>query len=328
MSELIEKIKSAEPKTILIYSILILGVVIALFSFGGNDDKDVNVNTVDIKDNDKSVFSTKKEALLAKYGKDQNDNVPYIDKDFENIEDVTDDPDAIRIIQEARREDQDNYKEQPRNYNQTPQANPSVEKLENAIKPKEVVPEEPKEVVTEEPKEVIPEEPKGNRFFEGKRKERRGNTFSCVVHGEQEVMNGSTLKLRLKEDYTTSDGVKIDRGTTIWGVCSLTKDRMNVTVQSVLKGKDLIPLNFVVYDIDGLQGINLPNNVKAEIAKRAKADAIRNTQTDDIIGNSGMLERGANAVINTTKNILSRKQEEIKITVKSNYQLVLKPVMK
>ncbi|MFV0331953.1 MAG: conjugative transposon protein TraM [Dysgonomonas sp.] len=244
--------------------------------------------------------------------------------------DITDDPDMALIYQTQEKLRQNNIDKKPtpgavqpkQVFNQNTQ---SQQQVNNSLSGAALTKVEAKP--EEKPEEVIEETPK-NKFFEGKRREKRGNTLSCVVHGEQEVMNGSTIKLRLMEDYTTASGINISKGTTLWGVCNLTKERMNVSIQSVLKGKDLIPLDFVAYDIDGLQGINLPNNVKAEIAKRAKAQAIQQSPTEDIIGNGGILERGASSVVNTTKNILSKKQEEIKITVKSNYRLVIKPVSK
>lgn len=172
----------------------------------------------------------------------------------------------------------------------------------------------------------IQEEPevKSNRFYTGRRRTQKGNTISAAVQGEQTVMQGSTIKLRLLEDMTTQAGVTIPKGTTIWGVVSISSERLLVNISSVLLGKDLIPIQKTVYDIDGQKGINLPANVKAEIAKRAEAQSIQNAPTEEITNGGGILEKSAGAVVNTAKGLLSRKAEEIKVTVKSNYQIVLK----
>jgi hypothetical protein len=122
----------------------------------------------------------------------------------------------------------------------------------------------------------------------------------------------------------TETGVTIPKGTSIWGVVTISSERLLVNISSVLLGKDLVPIERTVYDIDGQKGISLPPNVKAEIAKRAEAQSIQNAPTDEVLNGGGILERSAGAVVNTAKGLLSRKAEEIKVTVKSNYQIVLK----
>lgn len=174
------------------------------------------------------------------------------------------------------------------------------------------------------PQGETPKEAETSRFHIGRRRTQTGNTISAAVQGEQTVMNGSTIKLILLEDMVTGAGVTIPKNTTIWGVCSLTKERMLVTISSILLGKDLVEVKKTAYDLDGQQGINLPANVKAELAKRAEAQSIQNAPTDELTGGGGILEKSAGAVVNTAKSLLSRKAEEIKVTVKSNYKLVLK----
>jgi conjugative transposon TraM protein len=184
--------------------------------------------------------------------------------------------------------------------------------------------EQSKQALTLSPENQEEPEVKSNRFYTGRRRTKKGNTISAAVQGEQTVMQGSTIKLRLLEDMTTEAGVTIPKGTTIWGVVSISSERLLVNISSVLLGKDLIPIQKTVYDIDGQKGINLPANVKAEIAKRAEAQSIQNAPTEEITSGGGILEKSAGAVVNTAKGLLSRKAEEIKVTVKSNYQIVLK----
>ncbi|MDH6311069.1 conjugative transposon TraM protein [Dysgonomonas sp. PFB1-18] len=344
--------KTTKIKIIIIAgSVLLLLIVFLLFnrstvqSNAIDDYKSAQISEEEAKKQAAYYLDNTKQTERASTGTLTSSNFDYLVEDNKpgqstpDYSDVTDDPDMALIYktQENLRKNKGTKQPattqqvqirpvqqptQPAQVSQVPQT-PDLASNNNPVSVQQPV--QPAQEISELSEA---EETKKNRFFEGKRKVRKGNTLSCVVHGEQEVMNGSTIKLRLMEDYTTSSGTEIAKGTTLWGVCNLTKERMNITIQSVLKGKDLIPLNFVVYDIDGLQGINLPNNVKAEIAKRAKAQAIQQTSSEDVIGSSGVLERGANAVVNTAKNVLSRKQEEIKITVKSNYKLVLKPVIK
>lgn len=343
MSELTEKIKEVLNPKVVVISVVFIIIGIYLFSlFAG--DKNAAANTTsttggiviakDEKPRTRDYFeATREQNQLASKGI-LNEQAPVRETGRTALSDITDDEDALLLDTQAKIRESTLAGRQRQEYASPPssvQQPQQVAALQQAVRaetPAEVKPPA-QEPVQEQPQEMeVPKKKKEAQFYEGKLKPKRGNTFACVVHGDQEVMNGSTIKLRLMDEYTTGDGTVLEKGTTLWGVCSLTKERMNVTVQSVLQDKNLIELNFIAYDIDGLQGINLPNNVKAEIAKRVKAQALEDAPTEEVIGNNGILEKGANAVVNTTKNLLSRKQSEIKILVKSNYQLVLKPVTK
>jgi conjugative transposon TraM protein len=252
------------------------------------------------------------------------------------LSDITDDEDLLlmQTQQQIRNSNLENRQQAHpytpvTNKTQTPVSSP---KMVNAIGPQ--VPaqaplkknEEPKQAATPQVEVQEPDEPeiKTNRFYTGRRRTQKGNTISAVVQGEQTVMQGSTIKLRLLEDMKTETGVTIPKGASIWGVVTISSERLLVNISSVLLGKDLVPIKRTVYDIDGQKGINLPPNVKAEIAKRAEAQSIQNAPTDEITSGGGILEKSAGAVVNTAKGLLSRKAEEIKVTIKSNYQIVLK----
>lgn len=241
------------------------------------------------------------------------------------ISDVTDDEDLLlmQTQQQIRNSNLENKQQAATKAQAGPppvntiQPSPSqaTQPLQKVEQPGQRLPSLPE--IQDEPEET-------NRFYRGVRKQKKGNTVSASVYGDQTLMQGSTIKIRLLEDLQTVQGQTIPKGTPVWGVVNITRDRMLVTVSSILLGKDLVDVNYTVYDIDGQQGINLPANVKAEIARRAEARSIQNAPTDGLTSDGGILEKSAGAVVGTAKNILSRKAEEVKVKVKSNYQIVLK----
>lgn len=244
-----------------------------------------------------------------------------------SLNDVTDDEDLLLIqaqqqIRNSNLEARQQSPPSPAPAHKT-RATPSAGAPANAdsVPPAVPSPETPQK---ESPRAASPKDAETSRFHIGRRRTQTGNTISAAVQGEQTVTQGSTIKLLLLEDMELETGVSIPKHTTIWGVCSFTKDRMLVHITSILLGKDLIEVKKTAYDLDGQQGISLPSNIKAELAKRAEAQSIQNAPTDDITNNGGILEKSAGAVVNTAKSLLSRKAEEIKVTVKSNYKIVLK----
>lgn len=241
-----------------------------------------------------------------------------------DISDRTDDPDAL-LLQSVLRED----KEQPEGnkiipirqqiYEQQP-TRPVVQIVEKSAEVEDVKEAEEKKASVVEP------ETRKNAFYGVRKKETQGNTISCTVHGHQEMFTGSTLKLRLMEDFTTVEGNRIEKGTTLYGECKLSAERVFVNITSILVGKDLIGVNLEVFDMDGLKGVNLPNDVKAEIAKRLKSQSIQEIPTDQVADNNNIIGKGVSAVASVAKNLVARKTEEPPIPIKSNYRLLLKSV--
>lgn len=243
-----------------------------------------------------------------------------------DISSQTDDPDLLEIkkIQSELRE---RNQETKKTYNVQPMTNTSSERPQR-VQQKQEIQTPPVQPVAEVPekaalKEALKEIPQSNksRFFTGQKKQIISNTVAAVVHGEQTVTNGSTLKLRLLEDMQM-ENVNIPSGTYIYGVVSIKSDRMNVSIQSIRIGQNIYSLSKSVFDMDGLIGINLPENIKAEIAKQATAESIREAEITSSGGN--LLERGINAAEKAAKNLLSSKAKEIKVTIKANYKILLK----
>ncbi len=332
--------------------VLLILCLILLFSSGTEND---NKNAIDsynsarqnesqaLKDADYWLNYDEKTAgsrtgtLITDQTEEANLDVSSNEIDNETLlSDITDDEDLLLMQTQQQIKNSNLEKsQQTKSYAQATskeQVQPITSPIVNAYvqpttNPTQEVPKRSENVLQEvtTPPEVQEDpEIKTNKFYTGRRRTQKGNTISAVVQGEQTVMQGSTIKLRLLEDMKTEAGVVIPKGTSIWGVVTISSERLLVNISSVLLGKDLVPIKRTVYDIDGQKGINLPPNVKAEIAKRAEAQSIQNAPTEEITSGGGILEKSAGAVVNTAKGLLSRKAEEIKVTVKSNYQIVLK----
>jgi hypothetical protein len=186
---------------------------------------------------------------------------------------------------------------------------------------KTVIPEATE--VKEGTKVKATEEPKPtNRFFRASENKVTGNTVTAVVHGEQTITNKGTLKMRLLEDLYTSDGTLIPKDTYVYGVANINQERIQVNIESVRIGKNIYPLNRQVFDQDGLKGINVPENLKAEIARKSTAQAVQNSEVQT--EGRDILSKTANTVAGAAKSILSKDAQEIKVTIKSNYKIYLK----
>lgn len=305
-------------------------ILLSFFSKGKEKEEQMNLTvqensdfTLDdmMKVNDNKQYASNQEQSSILSTRNQRDY------DFEGGEGVyqTEDEDIQRLQKALKEDNKTQSRPVERSVNSTV---PSKTKTVAAYTPEPKLKDNPKEVQpksepTEQPKETPKTEAKKtNRFYRASEEKITGNTVSAVVHGEQTITNRGTLKMRLLEDLYTMDGTLIPKDTYVYGVANITQERIIIGIESVRIGKNIYALNRQVFDQDGLKGINVPENLKAEIAKKSSAQALQNADVQT--GGGDILSRTANTVTSTAKNLLSKDAQEIKVTIKSNYKIYLK----
>lgn len=173
----------------------------------------------------------------------------------------------------------------------------------------------------EQPEAVTPPANR-NRFFSGEEQENTGNTIEVIVSGDQQITDGSVIKLITLQNIPLSGNTEVKKGTALFGVVELKQDRINVVIQSVRINNSIYDLKKTVYDRDGLPGIYVPLNIKAEAAKEATGAAVADVNVSTTGGD--VLSTGVNAVTSAAKSVFTKKNNQIIVTVKSNYKLYLK----
>lgn len=173
------------------------------------------------------------------------------------------------------------------------------------------------------PKEPDPPAPaKTGRFFSGEKQENQGNTIEAIVSGDQQITNGSVLKLVTLQEIMLDNGLMLGKGTALFGVVELKQDRIKIKIESVRIGNNIYSLHKTVYDKDGLEGINVPLNIKAEATKEAADQVVSDVNVTPY--NTDILSTGVNAVSSAAKSVFRKRNNQIIVTVKSNYKLYLK----
>ncbi|MDY5813704.1 MAG: conjugative transposon protein TraM [Bacteroides sp.] len=181
------------------------------------------------------------------------------------------------------------------------------------------------------PSEEESEESVGRFVIEnGKRKRRTDNPISgrgknliaASIYGDQTIVSGGTVKLRLVEPLLIR-GTEIPKHTIIYGVAQMTANRLKISVTDLRYGSYISPVSFTVYDVDALEGLNLPNNIKAESAKElgqgvSRVDlpisSLETAVVTDVISSTTQVAR----------QLLGKQIATQKVHLKSNYRLYLK----
>lgn len=148
--------------------------------------------------------------------------------------------------------------------------------------------------------------------------------FKACIHGDQTVVTGSTVRMRMLEDAVIS-GMKIPANTLFYGVATLGASRLEVVVNTLKVGNTISPVSFIIYDNDAMEGLNLPNNMKAQAAKRMQQGLVQNI--DMPLASIGTMTSEITSAVNATtqiaKQILNMKLSQVKVHLKSNYQMYI-----
>lgn len=158
-------------------------------------------------------------------------------------------------------------------------------------------------------------------------KEAETNAIKAFVHSTQTVMVGSTLKMQLSENCLTDDGQRIWKGTPVYGeVTAIDGERVIVKISSININNNILPFKKNVYSRDAIEGIYVPGNPKSDVAKDAGAAATSGANTNISGGfdiGTQLVAGAANSVINATKSATSKNIRKVKVTIKTNYQILL-----
>lgn len=166
----------------------------------------------------------------------------------------------------------------------------------------------------------------------GKRKRRsqytlqqKTNLIKASIYGDQVIVSGSAVKMRLLEPLWVG-GVEIPTNTIFYGTATVGASRLSITVENLKFGKFISPVAFTIYDSDAIEGLNLPNNMKAEAARKMESGLLQGVQLP--INSIGTVTSEVTSAITATtqvaKQILNQSLSQVKVHLKANYNLFLK----
>lgn len=293
--------KATKTKIILfaslgIFVLVVLAVTLALTGKGDNREEDGSVNT-SLRAQQQSDFTL--DEMMNTDGRTEYENFTNEVYRERSGTMYREDPEVIALQEQLRQNQRaDSMKTTAAMKRRTAEARPK------------------KEAPKKEPERTV------GRFFSGEEPENKGNTIEAIVSGDQKITNGSVIKLVTLQEMQLPGGMVINKGTAVFGVVKLAQDRINITVESVRIGNSIYEMQKTVYDRDGLPGIYVPLNIKAEATKEAADEVVSDMNVTSY--GTDVLSTGVNAVSSAAKSVFRKKNNQVVVTVKSNYKLYLK----
>lgn len=156
------------------------------------------------------------------------------------------------------------------------------------------------------------------------------NSIRACVYQTVTITDGQEVGLRLLEPMRAGN-YYIPENTVVTGSARITGERMGITINAIQHAGNVIPVELLVYDLDGGQGISVPgseeiNAVKEIAANMGSGMGSSITITDDA-GSQLLADLGRSAIQGASQYV-SRKMRTVKITLKAGYQVLLLPPMK
>ncbi len=154
------------------------------------------------------------------------------------------------------------------------------------------------------------------------------NTIQACVHSEQSVVSGQHIKLRLLEPIRAGSFI-IPPHELLTGVVGQQGERLTITIHSIEYKGQVLPVEILVYDVDGQEGVFIPGSLERTIGKEILSGMGKNASSSISVNQQSAVEQLAVDVgrnmIQGGSNYLSRKIQTAKITLKAGHKVLLLP---
>lgn len=292
-----------------IVGVVVVGLIYLIYLTLPRDEKDT-ANEVKLRSEIKSGYTV--DEMIKEVKKDTKRN------QYEESQPDTSNEEDLQRIQDLIRQNEASFQEPIQQRTET---------VAQTVQPQKRKKEIPEKDTTKMAK-TKPTQPV-RRTFNSIRlvKEDETNAIKAFVHSTQTVMVGSTLKMQLAENCLTDDGQRIRKGTPVYGeVTAIDGERVIVKISSININNNILPFKKNVYSRDAIEGIYVPGNPKSDVAKDAGAAATSGANANISGGldiGTQLVAGAANSVISATKSATSKNIRKIKVTIKTNYQILL-----
>jgi hypothetical protein len=144
--------------------------------------------------------------------------------------------------------------------------------------------------------------------------------IEAIVPEEQVLVSGGELRLELVRDIEVG-GVRIPRGAPVYGLVSLSGERLRVAITAIVWLGRVWPVNLVVEDQDGGTGIYIPGAPVSEAVRESES------QTAGDLGptilSTTLAGQAAGAGMNLARSMIGKKVRAVRVTVPEGYRVFL-----
>lgn len=151
---------------------------------------------------------------------------------------------------------------------------------------------------------------------------KNGDSFiKAVIDENIKGYLGSRIRFRLLEDINVGKH-KINKGTILYGqISGFSLQRVNLNVISILKDGNILPVNLSVFDMDGMQGLYIPQSDFREMLREMGSNSVQGTQMDS--GGESFFTSLFSSLFSSTSKTIANMIRQNKAKLKYNSYLYL-----
>lgn len=160
-----------------------------------------------------------------------------------------------------------------------------------------------------------------NPSFNSVTKQKREQFIKAVIDENIQGYLGSRIRFRLLENINVGK-YKISKGTFLYGqISGFSLQRVNLNVISVLHEGKILPVNLSVFDMDGMQGLYVPQSNFREMLREMGANSMQGTPLDQ--GGEDFFTSLLSGLFSSTSKTISNMIRQNKAKLKYNSYLFL-----
>ncbi|GHT68197.1 hypothetical protein AGMMS50239_32760 [Bacteroidia bacterium] len=153
------------------------------------------------------------------------------------------------------------------------------------------------------------------------------NSIRACVYKTVTITDGQEIQLRTMEPIQAGEFL-IPANAVISGSAKIGGERLDIVITSIQYAGNIIPVELLVYDMDGMRGISVPGSEELNAAKEMAANMGSSAGTSISISDNAGSQLAADlgkGLIQGASQYLNRKFRTVKVTLKANYRVLLLP---
>lgn len=153
------------------------------------------------------------------------------------------------------------------------------------------------------------------------------NTIKAIVHDDQTLVDGQTVRLRLTEPLAAGT-IIVPENSIVTGVAKIQGERLDIQITSLEYNGEIMPVEMQAYDTDGQKGIYIPGSLEMNAVKEIVANMGNSVGTSFTMTQSTGAQLTSDltkGLIQGTSQYMNKKIKQIKVRLKSGYKMFLLP---
>lgn len=153
------------------------------------------------------------------------------------------------------------------------------------------------------------------------------NTIRAIVHDDQTLVDGQTIRLRLTEPLAAGTTI-VPENSIVTGVAKIQGERLDIQITSLEHNGEIIPVEMQAYDTDGQRGIYIPGSLEMNAVKEIVANMGNSVGTSFTMTQSTGAQLTSDltkGLIQGTSQYMNKKIKQVKVKIKSGYKMLLLP---